>query len=55
LFAPARHPVANGKNESTRPELEQEKKLRAELHRRTDNLAAMLDDYRKQDNLLKRR
>lgn len=39
---------------STKPELDQEKVLRAELSRRTESLAKMLDDYRAQDHILRR-
>lgn len=54
LLSPGRKEAAVPEVESTKPELDREKKLRTELNRRTEALAKMLDDYRAQDDLLRR-
>ena len=54
LLSPVRRETPMPKIESTKPELDREKRLRSELNRRTEALAKMLDDYRAQDDLLRR-
>lgn len=55
LLGPSSHPVPlPTPAESTREELEREKMLREHEHRRTETLARILNDYRAQDNALRR-
>lgn len=42
-------------DESTQPELVVEKRRRAQEHLRTDRLAKVIEDYRKQDTILRGR
>lgn len=52
--APSHSPARLAPHESTKDELVEERRLRREQKDRTDRLATMLADYRRQDRLMRR-
>ena len=54
MIDPARRSFSLPPSESTKTELELEQQARQDEKDRTDQLARMLNDYRRQDKLLRR-